>query len=209
MTKIYLAALNFIQLNMQYKNWFNCAIKIRKHSDEGSSNLTEQHLIQAYTYSEAEAGMHEIMQQVGGGTFEISNITKTNISEVHPDEKAEKWFKVKVSLVAYDEESGREKQTAMYFLVAGENIMEVYNKTKAVMKGYGTGYVIPSITYSKILEVYASDESDGITETSNTSEPVVEEIHEDEFIEPEQSEDTGAEENNSEQEILEEEISED
>jgi len=209
MAKIYLAALNFIQLNMQYKNWFNCAVKIRKHSDEGSSNLTEQHLIQAYTYSEAEAGMHEIMQQVGGGTFEISNITKTNISEVHPDEKAEKWFKVKVSLVAYDEESGREKQTAMYFLVAGENIMEVYNKTKTVMKGYGTGYVIPSITYSKILEVYASDESASVPETNNVSEPVVEQIHEDEFDKPEQNGEAGAEEHGSEQETLEVEAKED
>lgn len=162
---------------MQYKNWFNCTVKVRKHSDEGSSNTSEQHLIQAYTYSEAEAGMHEIMQQMGGGTFEISNITKTNISEVHPDEASEKWFKVKVSLVAYDEESGREKQTAMYFLVAGENILDVYNKTKAVMKGYGTGYVIPSIVYSKILEVYAADEA----ESMPTAEPLTEEIHEDEF----------------------------
>ncbi|MEM7161034.1 MAG: DUF4494 family protein [Bacteroidota bacterium] len=189
---------------MQYKNWFNCTVKIRKHSDEGSSNTSEQHLIQAYTYSEAEAGMHEIMQQMGGGTFEISNITKTNISEVHPDEASEKWFKVKVSLVAYDEESGREKQTAMYFLVAGENIMEVYNKTKTVMKGYGTGYVIPSITYSKILEVYAADESEGVSETSK---PETEVIHEEEFSvgEPEAE---GAErklvvEAQSEQDVLE------
>jgi len=160
-------------------------VKIRKHSDEGSSNTSEQHLIQAYTYSEAEAGMHEIMQQMGGGTFEISNITKTNISEVHPDEASEKWFKVKVSLVAYDEESGREKQTAMYFLVAGENILDVYNKTKAVMKGYGTGYVIPSITYSKILEVYASDDSASLPENT---ESVTEEIHEEEFVERSSSE---------------------
>ena len=158
---------------MQYKNWFNCNVKFRKHSDEGSTNSSEQHLIQAYTYSEAEAGIHQIMSERGGGSFEIVNITKTNISEVHPDEASEKWFKVKVSLVAYDEESGREKQTAMFFLVGGENIHEVYNKTKAVMKGYGSGYVIPSISFSKILEVYASDDSAPVSEPVEEQEEVL------------------------------------
>jgi len=164
---------------MQYKNWFNCAVKMIKHSDEGKgSKSTEQHLIQAYTYSEAEAGIHEVMKEVGGGTFEISNITKTNIVEVHPDEKSEKWFKVKVSLVAFDEESGREKQTGMFFLVAGENVGEAYQRTKDAMKSYGTGYVIASVVYSKILEVYASDEGEASYQTPKTETEV---IHEDEL----------------------------
>ncbi|NND77742.1 MAG: DUF4494 domain-containing protein [Flavobacteriales bacterium] len=167
---------------MQYKNWFNCAVKMIKHSDEGKAGKsTEQHLIQAYTYSEAEAGIHQIMQEVGGGTFEITNITKTNIAEVHPDESAEKWFKVKISLVAFDEESGREKQTSMFFLMQGDDVGSVYKKTKETMRGYSTGYVIPSVVYSKILEVYASDESE------ESYEAKTEVIHEDEFkVESEQ-----------------------
>ena len=43
------------------------------------------------------------------------------------------------------------------------------------MKNYSTGYVIPSVVYSKIIEVYASDESEASYESKT------EVIHEDEF----------------------------
>ena len=147
---------------MQNSNWFNCTINLKKFNEEGhATSNSEQHVIQAYTYTEAEAGIHQVMSKMGGGTFEISKITKTNISEVHPNEHSDKWFKAKVALVAYDEESGKERQTSIYMLVGGENIHEVYTQVKEIMKGYGSGYVIPSITYTKILEVYTASDQGG------------------------------------------------
>lgn len=150
---------------MQNISWFNCSVNIKKFSEEGySTSNSEQHVIQAYTYTEAEAGIHQVMSKMGGGSFEISKITKTNISEVHPNEHSDKWFKAKVALVTLDEESGKERQTSIYMLVGGENILEVYNQVKEIMKGYGSGYVIPSITYTKILEVYTAADQDEIVQ---------------------------------------------
>jgi hypothetical protein len=35
--------------------------------------------------------------------FKITNIKVANFAEIHPFENADRWFKSKVSLVAYDE----------------------------------------------------------------------------------------------------------
>lgn len=144
---------------MTNKFWFNCRVKWKKPDVDGvESNITEQYLIEAYTYTEAETGINQVMSELGGGTFHLLAITKTNIAEVHDAEDDAMWFKVKLSMVAFDDESGKEKQSSFNMLLNAENVRDAYDKAKGIMKDSGTGYVIPSITYTKFADVYrASD----------------------------------------------------
>jgi len=141
---------------MENKFWFNCRVKWKKPDVDGvESSITEQYLVESYTYTEAEAGINQIMSELGGGTFQLLAITKTNIAEVHEDsENDDMWFKVKLSMVAFDEDSGKEKQSAFYMLVSAENLRDAYDRTKTIMKDSGTGYVIPSISYTKFVDIY-------------------------------------------------------
>jgi len=152
---------------MENKFWFNCRVKWKKPDIDGvESNVTEQYLVEAYTYTEAEAGINQIMSEMGGGTFQLLAITKTNLTEVHENEESDLWFKVKLSMVAFDEESGKEKQSAFFMLVAAENLRDAYDRTKTIMRDSGTGYVIPSITYTKFVDVYRAANLSGLTASS-------------------------------------------
>jgi hypothetical protein len=46
--------------------------------------------------------------------FKSMNIKVANYAEIHPFENCDRWFKSK-NLLAYDEESGKERKTNMYF----------------------------------------------------------------------------------------------
>ncbi len=82
------------------------------------------------------------------------NIKVANFSEVHPFENSDRWFKSKVSLVALDQESGKEKKTNLYMLVQANDIKEAFeNTTQALVETMGD-YSIPSITESPILDVF-------------------------------------------------------
>jgi hypothetical protein len=65
-----------------------------------------------------------------------------------------------VALIIYDEESGKEKQSTQYVLTAANDVKEAYDKTQEAMKGSVSSYVIPSITYTKIVEVFAYTEDE-------------------------------------------------
>jgi hypothetical protein len=77
-----------------------------------------------------------------------------NYAEIHPFENADRWFKSKVSLLAYDEESGKERKTSMYLLVQANDVKEAFNNTTGIMKGTMGDYTIPAIMESPIMDVF-------------------------------------------------------
>ena len=75
-------------------------------------------------------------------------------SEINPFENPDRCFTSKVSLIDYDEESGKERKTSMYLLVQANDVKEAYDSTVSVMKGTMGDYTIPAITESPILDVF-------------------------------------------------------
>jgi|GEM_PF-2785483 hypothetical protein len=143
------------------KSWFTCRIRYQKLDESGKEvKATESYLLDAYSFTEAETRIIDIMTEMIRGNFQVVNITKSNLSEVVPDEEAEKWFKVKVALIIYDEESGKEKQSTQHVLIAANDVKDAYEKTQESMKGSVSSYVIPAVNYTKIVEVFAYTEDE-------------------------------------------------
>ena len=100
-----------------------------------------------------------------------------NISEVHPFENSDRWFKSKVSLIALDEESGKERKTNLYMLVQANDVKEAFENTTEALQSTMGEYSIHAITESPILDVfpYFSGEEDElknieVQETVETAE---------------------------------------
>ncbi len=130
-----------------------------KPDSEGSDvKKTEQFLLDAYTYTEAETRMVEILEAEGIRPFEITQITKTTLVEVIRFAECDKWFKVKVSLTTVDINKGTEKEANQYLLVSAENVKDAFEKVKTHMNAVHVGYVIPSVVYQKISEVFPIEE---------------------------------------------------
>jgi len=137
------------------KTWYDCSIKYRKTTEEGSQKvITESYLIDAISFTEAESRINEKMSEFISEEFIVSNIKLTNISEVHSFDNSERWFKVKVTLIAFDEATGKEQKSNFYLLAEANDAKDAYTKTVEIMKTTMSDYSIPAITETKIIEVF-------------------------------------------------------
>lgn len=135
--------------------WYECKIKYRKTDDTGLQKMaTEPYLVDALSYTEAESRINEEMSAYISEEFKITNIKVANFAEIHPFENCDRWFKSKVSLLAYDEESGKERKTNMYILLQANDVKEAFDNTTTVMKGTMGDYSIPAIMESPIMDVF-------------------------------------------------------
>ncbi|AIY14630.1 MULTISPECIES: DUF4494 domain-containing protein [Cellulophaga] len=170
--------------------WYECKIKYRK-LDEASGMqkvASEPYLVDAISYTEAESRITEEMAAYlsDSDDIKITNIKVANYSEIHPFENSDRWFKSKVSLIAFDEESGKERKTNMYLLIQANDVKEAYDNTVSVMKGTMGEYSIPAITESPIMDVfpYFSGEEDDMERIKRFNEvkasvPEVAELNDD------------------------------
>ncbi|MEL4308015.1 DUF4494 domain-containing protein [Joostella sp. CR20] len=145
--------------------WYECKVKYKKTNDNGVQKMvTEPYLIDAISYTEAEARINEEMTAYVSEEFKITNIKVANYAEIHPFENSDRWFKSKVALVAYDEESGKERKTNIYLLVQANDVKEAYDNTVTAMKNTMGDYTIPAISESPIMDVfpYFSGEEDDL-----------------------------------------------
>lgn len=135
--------------------WYECKVKYRKTDETGNQKVTtEPYLVDAVSYTEAESRITEEMTAYISEEFKITTIKVANYAEIHPFENADRWFKSKISLIAYDEESGKERKTNMYFLVQANDVKEAYDNTVSTMKGTMGDYTIPAIAESPIMDVF-------------------------------------------------------
>ncbi len=148
--------------------WYECKVKYRK-LDEASGMqkvATEPYLVDAMSYTEAESRITEEMAAYLSDSDEIkiTNIKVANYSEIHPFENSDRWFKSKVSLIAFDEESGKERKSNMYLLIQANDVKEAYDNTVSVMKDTMGEYTIPAINESPIVDIfpYFSGEEDDL-----------------------------------------------
>lgn len=138
--------------------WYECKVKYRKF-DEASGMLkvkTEPYLVDAISYTEAESRITQEMSAylIDSEEIKITNIKVANYAEIHPFENSDRWFKSRVSLIAFDEESGKERKTNLYLLVQANDVKEAYENTVSTMKDTMGEYTIPAIAESPIMDVF-------------------------------------------------------
>lgn len=135
-------------------------MKYVRHDAEGAEiKATESFVLDAYNYTEAETRMTEICEQEGIRPFEIVQITKSNLAEVIRFEDGDEWFKVKIALTSLDD--GKEKESYQHILLSAVDIRDAFEKVKKHMNKVGVGFVIPSIVFQRITEVFPLEEVGG------------------------------------------------
>ena len=135
--------------------WYECKVKYRKTDDTGKQKITtEPYLVDALSYTEAESRINEEMAAYISEEFKITNIKVANYAEIHPFENTDRWFKSKVTLMAYDEESGKERKTNMYLLIQANDVRETFDNTVQIMKSTMGDYTITAISESPIMDVF-------------------------------------------------------
>lgn len=136
-------------------NWIETKLKFDKTMENGEvKKVTEQYLVNALSFTEAEARIIEEATQFISGDFAVEAVKKSNISEIFCDENGDKWYKVKISFIILDEKSGLEKKSNQYMLVQAPDFHNALENFMDGMKGTMADFEIVSISETKIMDVY-------------------------------------------------------
>ncbi len=138
--------------------WFECKVRYDKMMENGSvKKVNEPYLVDALTFTEAEARIIEEMTPLISGEFSISAVKKTKIAEIFFDDSADKYYMVKVNFISLDEKSGVEKKSASFILTQASDLEGALTRFKEGMKGTMADYDIASIAETPLMDVYPLD----------------------------------------------------
>ena len=137
--------------------WFEGKIRYEKTAENGmNKKVTEPYLVDALSFTEAEARLIEEMTPFIQGEYTVSDIKRANFAEVFPSdaEEADKWFKCKLIFITVDEKFGTEKKSATHYLIQASDFRDAVKRLDECMKGTMVDYEIASITETAIMDVY-------------------------------------------------------
>ncbi|WP_026135638.1 DUF4494 domain-containing protein [Nafulsella turpanensis] len=143
------------------KIWFQCKIKYQKEEENGKiKNVSEPYLVDAVSYTEAEARIYEELGSVIRGEFEVTSITKSRFVDIFHYDDNDVWYKCKVTYMVADENSGKEKKITNMMLVTAANVKEAYDRIQESLSTMLVPFEIPEIAQSPIVEIfpYVSEE---------------------------------------------------
>ena len=138
-------------------NWFICKIRYEKTLEDGlQKRVTEQYVVDALSFTEAEARIIEEMSSYINGEFEVWEIDRAMFKEIFfsEDHMADKWYKSKLQFITIDEKTEKEKRTNVYYLVQGNSLENARKNIDEVMGGTMIDYVISAVSETTIMDVF-------------------------------------------------------
>ena len=138
--------------------WFTCKISYEKTLENGiNKKVTEPYLVDALSFTEAEARIIEEMTPYVSGEFSVAAVGRAKFSELFfadDDINASYWYKVKLGFITLDEKTGSEKKTFTNVLVQATDLRDAVKRLDAGMRGSMAGYIIVSVAETPIMDVY-------------------------------------------------------
>lgn len=137
--------------------WFECKVKYEKVQEDGlQKQVVEQYVVNALSFSEAEARITEEMSEYINTAFEVVDVKKAPYKEVFfaEDGTSERWYKVKLQFITIDEKTEKEKRSSVYYLIQADSFGQAVKNIDEVMGGTMIDYEIASMAETTLLDVF-------------------------------------------------------
>jgi hypothetical protein len=135
--------------------WIKTSVRFDKTMENGAiKKVTEPYLVDALSFTEAEARIIEEVTPFISGEFTVSAVKKSKVSEIFWDESGDRWYQVKSAFITIDEKTGAEKRSNTVFMVQASNFKNAYDNFMQGMKGTIADFEIISITETPIMDVF-------------------------------------------------------
>lgn len=138
-------------------NWFLSKVKYEKVAEDGKQKkVTEQYLVNALSFTEAEARTIEQVTPFISGELQVVGLSPMNITEIFNSEVEadDKWYKVKCNMISLDDKSDKVKKTGYYYMVAADSTATAEKYFHESMKDTLADFEIESIVETKILDIF-------------------------------------------------------
>ena len=143
--------------------WFECKIRYDKVMEDGlQKKVTEAHVVDALSFSEAEERIIEEMSSYISGEFDVADIKIASYKEIFfsDDDMADKWFKAKLQFITIDERTEKEKRSTVNYLVQAGSFGGALKNINEVMGGTMIDYVVASMAETTMMDVFEYKKED-------------------------------------------------
>ena len=138
-------------------SWFETKVRYEKERENGMQKfVTEQYVVEALSFTEAEAAITKEMSLYIRGEFKITDIRPATYGEIHFSEAEvdDKWYKAKLQFIILDEKTEKEKVATVMFLVQAGSVQGAVKNVTEVMSKTASDYTLVSVIETKIMDVY-------------------------------------------------------
>ena len=135
--------------------YFEVGVRYEKTQEDGTAKkVTETYLIDALSFSEVEKRITEEMEAYISGEFSVVTEKITNISDVvnTDDVLADKFYKVKFSIITVDEKTGKEKKQSQLIVVKASSNDDARDRYKQYYKDTPVDLVLEAVSKTKYID---------------------------------------------------------
>lgn len=134
--------------------WYQVKVKYDKMQDNGCMKpVTDVYVVDALSFTEAEARITEHVQPYISGEFQVTDIKRANYSEVWEEQAAFYWFEAQLEFITINEATGAEKRTKQRMLVQADSLQGAMDAVGKNMRGTMTDFDAVCIKATPIVEV--------------------------------------------------------
>ena len=151
---------NGSSLRSRTGTWFECKVRYEKTQEDGSEKLVnEQYVVDALSFTEAEASIIDNMSVYVSGEFKVANINPANYNEIFFSDidDDDLWFKARLAFITIDEKKDKEKRTYVNYLIQAKCIERAKRYVDEVMGKTMNDYELKSLSETKIFDVFEHD----------------------------------------------------
>ena len=136
--------------------WFFVTVKYHKVNEAGKTVAASEHyLVDALSFTEAEARIVEEMKPFISGDFTVSAVKRARIAELLPDDapEADRWWRCRLAFTTLNEKTGLEKRTFSTMLVQAASLDGALASLRHGMNLLAD-YEVTAIAETAIMDVY-------------------------------------------------------
>ncbi|MDO4932665.1 MAG: DUF4494 domain-containing protein [Prevotellaceae bacterium] len=154
--------------------WFETKIRYEKTMEDGlQKKVTEAYVVDALSFTEAEETIIKEMSSYISGEFNVTDIKKAAYKEVFfsDNPQDDRWYKAKLQFIIIDEKSGKEKLTAVNYLVQSNTLQNAINNVETVMNTGMQDWKLASVAETTLMDVFEHDGSKHVNKPVEDDRP--------------------------------------
>jgi len=136
-------------------SWYEVKVRYTKQLESGVlKRVVEPYLVDATTFTEAEARIYEELGSLIRGEFMIMAITKKEYADIFSYDDSDVWYLCKTKFAMVDPDSGKSKVSTNQFLVSADSVKDADSRIKESLKDLIVDYELKAVTETPIVDIF-------------------------------------------------------
>ena len=155
-------------MKSRVSKYYEVKIQYQKMLEDGKGKkVTEQYVVEALSFTEAETRITEEMTNYTDGEFDIvsEKIAPYNEIFISDNSTDDKWFVSKVAFITIDEKTMKEKKQTLRYLVQAATSKLALDYTNEMFSHGMSDYSIDSVQDTPTLDVFLYEVKKEVVET--------------------------------------------